>query len=119
MADSEYLRPLERRVLRLRAEGQDDAEIGRRFHRSPEHIRRVADLARIARHPSADRREAGERVDRREAGQPDLRPLERRVLAWREDGATPEEIAPRFKHSPEHMARVEDLARYKLRRQGR
>jgi DNA-binding CsgD family transcriptional regulator len=106
MAESDDLRPLERRVLRLRAEGQDDAEIGRRFHRSPEHIRRVADLARIARHPSAD-------------SDDDLRPLERRVLAWRDEGATPEEIAPRFKHSPEHMARVEDLARYKLRRQGR
>lgn len=106
MAESDDLRPLERRVLRMRAEGQDDAEIGRRFHRSPEHIGRVADLARIARHPSADRGD-------------DLRPLERRVLAWREEGATAEEIAPRFRHSPEHMARVEDLARYKLRRQGR
>jgi DNA-binding CsgD family transcriptional regulator len=115
MTEPDDLRPLERRVLRLRAEGQDDAEIGRRFHRSPEHIGRVADLARIARHPSADRREAAEHADSDE----DLRPLERRVLAWRDEGATPEEIAPRFKHSPEHMARVEDLARYKLRRQGR
>ncbi|MGH9024842.1 MAG: hypothetical protein ACRDWD_01810 [Acidimicrobiia bacterium] len=108
MAESDDLRPLERRVLRMRAEGQDDAEIGRRFHRSPAHIRRVADLARIARHPSADTPDGG-----------DLRPLERRVLAWRDEGATPDDIAPRFKHSPEHMARVEDLARYKLRRRAR
>jgi DNA-binding CsgD family transcriptional regulator len=107
MADENELRPLERRVLRLQAEGQDDDEIGRRFRRSPEHIRRVGDLARLARHPSADTHD--------DDGE-ELRPLERRVLAWRDDGATPEELAPKFKHSPEHMARVEDLARYKLRR---
>jgi len=107
MTEEEELRPLERRVLQMRAEGQDDAEIAQRFHRSPEHIGRVADLARIARHPS---------VDSRGADGDDLRPLERRVLAWRDDGATPEDLAPKFKHSPEHMARVEDLARYKLRR---
>jgi DNA-binding CsgD family transcriptional regulator len=106
VADPDDLRPLERRVLRLRAEGHDDADIGRRFHRSPAHIRRVADLAQVSRHPSAD------------TDDDPLRPLERRVLAWRDEGATPEDLAPRFKRSPEHVARVEDLARYKLRRSG-
>ena len=108
MTDEDDLRPLERRVLRMQAEGQDDAEIAERFHRSPEHIRRVADLARIARHPSAEPADGDDHEE--------LRPLERRVLAWRDEGATPEDLAPKFKHSPEHMARVEDLARYKLRR---
>lgn len=39
------LRPLERRVLHLRGEGHDHAEIGRRFKRSPEHMRRVEGMA--------------------------------------------------------------------------
>ena len=39
------LRPLERRVLHLRGEGLDHEEIGRRFRRSPEHMRRVEGFA--------------------------------------------------------------------------
>jgi DNA-binding CsgD family transcriptional regulator len=35
------LRPIERRVLAMRAEGQTYDEIGRRFNRGPDHIRRV------------------------------------------------------------------------------
>jgi len=39
------LRPLERRVLHLRGEGLDHEEIGRRFRRSPQHMRRVEGFA--------------------------------------------------------------------------
>jgi DNA-binding CsgD family transcriptional regulator len=39
------LRPLERRVLRWRAEGSDYVDIGSRFGRSPDHVRRVEALA--------------------------------------------------------------------------
>ena len=39
------LRPLERRVLHLRGEGLDHEEIGRRFRRSPDHMRRVEGFA--------------------------------------------------------------------------
>jgi DNA-binding CsgD family transcriptional regulator len=42
----EALRPLERRVLRLRSDGHDYDEIGMRFHRSAAHMERVEQLAR-------------------------------------------------------------------------
>ena len=42
---SSALRPLERRVLHLRGEGLGHEEIGRRFRRSPGHMRRVEGLA--------------------------------------------------------------------------
>lgn len=97
------LRPVERLVLRLVDEGFADVEIARRFHRSPEMIRRITALARLPR-------TAGARVV------PDdgLRPLERRVLRWRHYGATHTEIGSRFRRSPVFVARVEAFARYKL-----
>jgi DNA-binding CsgD family transcriptional regulator len=39
------LRPVERRVLRWRAEGSNHAEIGSRFHRSAGSIRQIEHLA--------------------------------------------------------------------------
>jgi len=39
------LRPVERCILRWRADGADHADIGRRFQRSAGHIRRVEQLA--------------------------------------------------------------------------
>jgi DNA-binding CsgD family transcriptional regulator len=95
------LRPLERRVLALRAAGVDDPEIARRFRRSPGYVKRVAQLAGV------DRRHDDGRRGR-------LTPLERRVLKWRDEGARPQEVAWRFRRSPDHIARVEQLARYKL-----
>lgn len=97
------LRPVERLVLRLVAEGVGDVEIGRRFRRSPEMIRRIDTLARIPRTARAPVVSAD-----------GLRPLERRVLRWRHYGATYAEIGERFRRSPAFVARVETLARYKL-----
>jgi DNA-binding CsgD family transcriptional regulator len=96
------LRALERRILRLSDAGVGEEEIARRFRRSPDMIRRVIVLAGLPRphsvHPSP---------------QP-LRPLERRILRWREGGSDYAAIGVRFRRSAAHVERVEGLARYKL-----
>jgi DNA-binding CsgD family transcriptional regulator len=97
------LRPLERRMRRLRADGCSDAEIASRFRRSPEHVRRVLTMSDM------DGRQATPDLG-------SLRPIERRILRWRDAGAAPSEIATRFRRSPGFVQRVEDLARYKLAR---
>jgi hypothetical protein len=97
------LRPVERRVLRMSDAGVDDAEIGRRFRRSPEWAARVRALSAIPR-PDG-------RLPRGDV----LRPLERRILRWRATGADYDVLSPRFRRSPEFIRRVEALARYRLR----
>ncbi|MDP8937508.1 MAG: hypothetical protein M3O23_07235 [Actinomycetota bacterium] len=96
------LRPLERRILRLSADGVDDAEIGRRFRRSPEWVARVRALAEVPRTGGS-------------TSNGGLRPLERRILRWRESGAAYADLSRRFHRSPEFIERVEALADYKLR----
>lgn len=101
VAHDAALRPFERRIIHLKAEGVDEGEIGRRFRRRPETIRRVVELAAI---PHGSRPVSGDV----------LRPLERRVLRWRAQGAELTEIAARFRRSPGFMAQVERLAHFKL-----
>jgi DNA-binding CsgD family transcriptional regulator len=96
-------RPIERRLLRLVAEGHDDADIGRRFKRSPATIGRLIVMAGLPRPAGAATEQP-----------PVLRPLERRVLRWRESGADPAEIGARFRRSADHISRVEGFARHKL-----
>jgi DNA-binding CsgD family transcriptional regulator len=100
--DLANLRPLERRVSRLAADGVVPGEIGRRFNRSGEHIERVLVLASLP----------GRRAPQPPRG---LRPLERRLLRWRDEGAAPEELADRFRRGPGYIERVLALAEYKLR----
>jgi DNA-binding CsgD family transcriptional regulator len=99
-------RAIERRVLRLVEEGQDEAEIARRFRRTPETIARIIVMANL---PRSDR-PVEPAVARR------LRPLERRVLRWRDGGADAAEIGARFRRSAAHISRVEGFARSKLER---
>jgi hypothetical protein len=97
----ENLRPLERRIRRLAAAGVVPAEIGRRFRRSGDYIERVLVFSDFP----------GRRAQVPRHG---LRPLERRLLRWREQGASPEELADRFRRGPAHIERVLALADYKL-----
>ena len=97
------LRPIERRVLSLLDAGVEVPEVARRFHRSAAHIARVAELAQLeGRHhvapPTA------------------LRPIERRILHWRSQGASHAAIADRFKRSEASTEQIEALAKYKLAR---
>jgi len=102
MSHDQMLRPVERRVRRLAAEGVDDAEIGRRFHRSPEWAGRVRALTELPRNGSRLQGDV-------------LRPLERRVLRWRATGAEYDQMSSRFRRSPDFLRQVETLAHYKLR----
>ena len=97
-------RPLERRVLSWLERGYDTTEVGARFRRSPEFIERVSVLARLPREAVA-------------RGQSGLRPLERRVLRWRDHGASFDEIAARFRRSPQFIERVVDMAQLGARRE--
>ena len=96
-------RPLERRVLAWLERGLDPQEVAARFRRSPEFIGRVAELARLPR----------EAVDRGSSG---LRPLERRVLRWVDQGAPVEDIAARFRRSPQFIRRVVGMAQLRTDR---
>jgi len=92
--------PMERRMVRLSEQGLGNDEIARRFRKSPGFVHRVLALARVPRRGTG----------------PDgaqLRPVERRVLKWREDGASATDIAARFRRQPRSIEQIERLARYK------
>jgi DNA-binding CsgD family transcriptional regulator len=99
------LRPIERRMTSLAASGLTPAETGRRFRRSGEYVERVLQLASL---PGRD----GPPV----TAAPGLRPLERRLLRWRDEGIDAQEVAEKFRRSAEHIERVLALADYKRER---
>ena len=92
--------PIERRMVRLASQGVDDEEIARRFRKSPGFVQRVRALARVPRTGTGP-------------ASATLRPVERRVLKWREDGASATDIAARFRRQPRSIEQIERLARYK------
>jgi DNA-binding CsgD family transcriptional regulator len=101
MAEGMGFTPMERRMVRLANGGLDTDEIARRFRRSPGFVERVLTLARVPRRGDGRRAAGG------------LRPVERRVLKWREGGASASDIAPRFRRNARTIEQIERLARYK------
>lgn len=101
--DRTRLRPVERAVLRHVDAGMPSSEIAWRFRRTPRSIEQIRQLSQIPR------RERTSAVPGR------LRAVERCVLKARDAGADHAEIAARLRRSPGFVARVEDLAGYKLR----
>lgn len=96
----EHLRPLERRVVALKAAGQSAAEIGERIQRSPEQVDRILGWTRIPRsHPPAPRA---------------FPAIERRVLDLRSSGESHERIGRRFKRSARSIRQIEGLAHFRL-----
>lgn len=93
------LRPVERIVLKLRADGVDVEEIATRIKRSASHVERIIDWSAIPRQ--------GTDSDR------DLRPIERRVLDLRAEGETHHEIGMRFNKGERYIRQVEGLAHFK------
>jgi DNA-binding CsgD family transcriptional regulator len=102
VTNAEQLRPVERRVLRWAAAGVSNGEIGRRFGRSEGWVEQVRRLAAVDRPNSSARHHDP------------LRPLERRLLRWREQGADHDELSARFRRSPGFLERVEAYANFKL-----
>jgi hypothetical protein len=98
------LRPIERRMRKLADAGASEVEIAWRFRRTPKNVRQVMALSDLRR----------ERDRRPPSG--GLRPIERRVLRWRDAGAGFDELAARFRRGPVFLEQVEHLARYKLGR---
>jgi hypothetical protein len=82
--------------------GVSTDDIARRLRRSPAAVERFITLSRL---PGRDA--SGAHVGA-------LRPLERRVLHWRDRGAGYDDIGARLRHSPDFVERVEALANYKL-----
>jgi hypothetical protein len=103
MTTTDQLRPVERRVLAWTDAGADDAEIAQRFGRGERWVAQVRALAEAERPGAATSSDSDI-----------LRPLERRVLHWREQGLGYDEMSPLFLRSPEFLARVEEYANYKL-----
>ena len=98
-----HLRPIERRILKMRNEGLALEDIANRIGRSPEHVDRIVGWISVPRSGPAIRRSP--------------RAMETRVLALRERGETHEQIGRRFHRSPGFIQRVEGLAHYTLARQ--
>jgi len=99
----DHLRPVERRVLTLRASGLSLEQIAAAFKRSPNHIGRIIEWSSIPRSGPPPNRKS--------------RALEERVLSLRGDGESHTTIAGRFNKTPSYIRQVEGLAHFRRARE--
>jgi DNA-binding CsgD family transcriptional regulator len=102
----EAMRPLERCVLRMSADGLDDEEIGGRLRRSAGYVARVRSMSAMHTGVPSTGLPPGET----------LRPLERTVLHRLAEGVPYDELARRLHREPGFVEFVEAVAYYKLER---
>jgi DNA-binding NarL/FixJ family response regulator len=96
---TEYLRPIERRVLDMQREGLAVDEIASRIRRSPEFVERMIGWTEIPRNGTTSERH--------------LTPMQQRVLDLRAAGESHQEIASRFRKGEPYIRQVEGLAHFK------
>jgi hypothetical protein len=99
--DLDRLRPIERRIVELARAGVAEIDIAQRFRRTPGYVRRVLILAEVPR------RGVERAID-------ELRPIERVVLNWIDEGGRHADIAARLRRTPSYVVQVERLARRRL-----
>ncbi|HSM02324.1 MAG TPA: hypothetical protein VK960_07810 [Acidimicrobiia bacterium] len=96
---NDHLRPVERRVLAMRASGVSVDQIASAFKRSPGHIGRIIEWTSIPRSGPPPNRKP--------------RALEDRILSLRGKGESHTAIAGRFKKTPGFIKQVEGLAHFR------
>ncbi len=104
MSHSE-LRPLERVILRMRANDTSFAEIGRRIDKRPTTVRRIVEMVEYKSTLPQEQQGREPHV---------LRPIERVVVRLRADGESYGEIGNRLSKSGAHVRRVDTFAQMKL-----
>lgn len=95
----EHLRPMERCVLNMAADGVEIAEIAKRIRKTPGRVESIIAWTDIPRNRPATRRSPS--------------PVESRVMALLADGETHEQIGQRFHRSARYVRQVEGLAHYR------
>ena len=103
--DQTGLRPIERVIIRLQADGQTVPEIASRIGKRPGTVERILAMIEL-REDSGTRPSSGS-----DSG---LRPLERVVLRMLADGLSYGEVANRVGRSGAQVRRIEGYARLKL-----